>query len=261
MAKKRKRKKKRVQTNRDFSIDTWLNRFQKSLSEATKAIYEKMEARDSIDISQINIEALFFRNCHIYEIVKFLLDEKYLIGAELLLRCLFEGSVIVEWCIFDPKTRAQSLMKTVWKGEQELIDKGFFKKSTKKQTTLSEAVSAIDEQSIKCLPNFKQMVESLKTYRKDYSYTLYKHLSKNVHGVGCNISDFLSCENKFPALLKVKKDPPKERCISCRAMASVIQMNNVKAISSFDKTIGYDDISAIEQIWATLYVLLKAEGM
>ena len=145
--------------------------------------------------------------------------------------------------------------------EKERIDKGFFKKSKKKQTLLSEAVSAIDEQSIKCLPNFKQMVESLKTYRKDYSYTLYKHLSKNVHGVGCNISDFLSCENKFPALLKVKKDPPKERCISCRAMASVIQMNNVKAISSFDKTIGYDDISAIEQIWATLYVLLKAEGM
>jgi hypothetical protein len=248
-------------SNSDFSLETWLHNFETALFKAIRSIYEKMESRDSIDVSQINIEALFFRNCHIYETIILLLNEQYLIGAELLLRSLFEGSVIVEWCIVDPKTRSQSLMKTVWKGEQDLIDDGFFKNSTKEQVLLSKAITAIDEQNIKGLPNFKQMVESLTTYRKEYSYTLYKYLSKKNHGVDNNIYDFLSCKGKMPIVLGVKKNPPKERCISCRAMASVIQMNNIKAISLFDSNICYDKISAIESIWGTLYTLLKTKGM
>jgi hypothetical protein len=46
----------------------------------------------------------------------------------------------------------------------------------------------------------------------------------------------------------------------CRVIASRVQMNNIKAISSFDKAIKYEKLHELEVIWATLYTLLEAEG-
>lgn len=247
------------QKNVAFSLDKWLYRFQEAVSGATRSICERREEGDTIDVVEVIIEALFFRNCHIYETIIFLLDRLHLIGAELLLRCLFEGSVIVEWCVADPKTRAQSLQKDVWMGELDLKGKRFLKSSKESKQVLSNAILAIDQQNISGLPNFRQMVESLPTYRKGYAYNLYKYLSKKTHGVGGDPSDFLLIQSETAEVCRVKTHPPENRLFDCRAMASIVQMNNIKAISSFDRAIRYENLTELEEIWATFYMLLEAE--
>jgi hypothetical protein len=263
--KKRKQAKKRrprriSQKDDAFSLDNWLHRFQEAVSEATTSICKKREATDTIDIVEVIIETLFFRNCHIYETLVFLLDRSYLIGAELLLRCLFEGSVLVEWCVVDPKVRAQSLHKTILNGKLNLAGKRYLGLSTEQQDMLRNAVLSIDEQNIRGLPNFRQIVESLSTYRKSHIYNFYKYLSKNVHGLGVDPSDFLCTQGERAEVCRVKTPPSPKRLIDCRVWASLVQMNNIKAISSFDKAIKYEKLHELEVIWATLYTLLEAEG-
>jgi len=261
--KQKQRKIRRTQriTQKDntFSLDYWLYRFQEAVSEATSFICKKREAIDTIDVCDIIIETIFFRNCHIYETILFLLDKPYVIGAELLLRCLFEGSVLVEWCVVDPKVRAQSLQKTIWNGELSLAGKRFLGLSKERQDMLRDAVLAIDEQHIRGLPNFRQMVESLSTYRKSFAYNFYKYLSKNVHGLVIDRSDFLCTQGKKAKVCIIKMQSSSKRVDKCRAFASIVQMNNIKAISSFDKAIKYERLYELEAIWATLYSLLEAE--
>lgn len=234
-------------------------RFQESVSEATRFICKKREAVDTIDVCEIFIETIFFRNCHIYETILFLLERPYIIGAELLLRCLFEGSVLVEWCVVDPKVRAQSLQKTIWNGELSLAGQRFLGLSKERQNMLRNAVLSIDEQHINGLPNFRQMVGSLTTYRKSSAYNFYKYLSKNVHGLVIERSDFLCTQGKKAKVCKIETQSSSKRVDKCRVFTSIVQMNNIKAISSFDKTIKYDKLFEIEEIWSTLYSLLEAE--
>jgi hypothetical protein len=255
-----------AEKNDAFSLDKWLSRFGEAVSEATNSIYEKRKATKTIDVLEVLIEPIFFRNCHIYETIIYLLDTQYIFGAELLLRCLLEGTVILQWCLVEPRDRGQRLAKHIWSGEIGLADKSFFKLSADDEDLLRDCIAALDEDGVKLLPPLRQMMESVYRYRKDYAYakkdayTLYSYLSKNIHGVGLDPQDFLCTQGDEAEVCRIKTQPSPKRTIACRVLACVLQMDNIRAISSFDKAIRCDKLYELDEMWATLYVLLEAEG-
>ena len=237
------------------SIDKQVREFEDEVLKTTRLIYDLMEERDTIDILEWMLDVLFFRNSHIFETVSFLLTNSHSVGAELLLRPLFEGTVILEWCLVDPKERAQRLQKTAIEGALELTEDGFLSWAPETVDALRDAKTCWQESRTKGLPSFRQMVESLDTYRKGYAYSLYKYLSKNVHGVCVEWDDFLDCRNDHAKVCPVRKPHP-ARVQTCRAISSFLQSRNITLITSFDGSLQHGNSKRLERIWERLYVLL-----
>ena len=153
--------------NTDRQIELLVSEFHQSVLDATHSMYAKMESRGTIEVLEWMLDVLSFRNSHVFETIGYLLEGQRIVGAELLLRTIFEGTVILEWCLVDPKERAQRFQKNAMAGTLGLIDEGFLKRSDELRQRLHDVVTHWEKESIKPLPNFRQMLESLHTYTQD----------------------------------------------------------------------------------------------
>lgn len=232
-------------------IDKTLAEFEHDNVQAISTICKLMEQRTTVDVMEIILDGLFFRNCHIFETISFQLKHNHVIGAEYLMRNLLEGTVLLEWCLVNPKERGIRFCKTVFSGELELSESGFFKQSKKHKNELQKAIACCH----KALPDFRNMLNSLNTYRRDSGYELYKCLSKEAHGVGSNLEDFLDCSGKTAKVCSIIT-PPLNRVRQCRAIVSFLAMKNIILISSFDSSLQFGKCSNLESKWELIYLNL-----
>jgi len=241
------------------TVEKEMDDFEARVFKATRSICELMENRDKIEVLELMLEVLFFRNAHLFETIVTTLSNRYLVGGELLLRGMFEGTVILEWCLVEPKSRAQCFQRTAMEGTLELIQDGFLSRAEEHANTLREVVAHCAKEGVKRLPPFRQMVESLQTYQKGFAYNLYKYLSKNAHAVCVEWGDFLDCSGEKTRVCPVAEPPP-ERLLTCRATNSFLQMQNILLISSFDTSLRDEGCLDLERHWARLYYALYASG-
>ena len=239
-----------------YDISEFVFSFEKGILKSTQLVYNQMEQRTEVDVAEICLYSLFFRNCNIFETTLFLLSQNRIVGAELLLRSLFEGTVILEWCLIDPKERPLRFNKNVIEGIIELAENGFFHQDTEIIKHYKDTKVWLDEKNLNGLPNFRQMVESLDTYNKDYAYSLYKYLSKNAHGVCTEWGDFLDVSDERAKVCSVRQPHPK-RVLSCRIISLFLQLRNLISISSFGQFFNHDgieDIEHLQEMWNCIYV-------
>lgn len=239
-------------------IDDLVGAFEDQVFKTTREIYHLMERRDTIDILEWILDVLFFRNSHLFETISFLLASNRIIGAELLLRPQFEGTVTLEWCLVDPKERAQRFHRIAMEGALELVEDGFLHRPSEAVESLREVQAYCEKENVKGLPPFRQMVESLDAYRKGYAYNLYKYLSKNTHGVCVTWGDFLDCHDERAKVCPVRNPHP-QRIRTTRAMSSFLQMRTIHLISAFDTNLRHERSATLEEMWELLYVSLHVE--
>ena len=236
-------------------LDKIVSQYETHALQAGEQIAKLMEERVTIDVLEYMLDVLYFRNYHLFETISFLLEHKHIVGAEFILRTQFEGTVILEWCLVDPKDRGQRLHKVVNDGVLELNESGFLSWDKERLDSVQEAQNHWEEANLKGLPNVRQMLESLNTYKQGYSYDLYKYLSKQIHGVPTHWHDFLDCSGENPRVCPAKF-PDSFRILSCRAISAFLQMKNMTLIASLDKTLNCGNIESLEAEWEAIYPIL-----
>jgi len=231
--------------------DRLLSEFNGRVIDSIREMHERMEQRTTIDALEAILDGVFFRNCHIFEVISFLIENRYVIGAEYLARSLFEGTVLLEWCLVDPRERGLRFFKTTMQGELDLTRAGFLEQPAGRDKEIQDALNACG----KGLPDFRSMLESLDTYKRGSAYHLYQYLSKEIHGTGSSWGDFLDCSGERARVCSVR-DPSVERLHHARAIACFLSMRNVVLVSSFDTSLHYPGCAALQKMWESIYALL-----
>ncbi len=203
---------------------------------ATHEILTRLQARESIDVLELVLERLFVHNSHIFETTVFLLDRRYLVGADVLLRVLFEGTVMLEWCLVDPADRGLRYSRNVARGLVDLIENGFLSRPAEFEEVLRRTVDNKEMVPLKEMPNLRQMLQSLDFYKHGYAYNIYRYLSKVQHGFSVNQGDYIAFDGDRLLVCPIA-DPPEARLDTCRALAAFLQVRNVELVSEFDDAI------------------------
>jgi hypothetical protein len=138
---------------------------------------------ETIDVSQYMLAVLPLRNFDVFEAYRLVADRLSVAVAEMLLRPLFEGTVILEWCNLDLLARALRFRRTSFESTLELVDLGFIRRRDDYVANLRDSVAWLEAQGHKRLPNIRQLVNDLDVFRPVVGYPTYKLLSKLVHTV------------------------------------------------------------------------------
>lgn len=234
---------------------TIIENFKREIETAKDVLNKKWINREVIGASKFMIEVLYLRNTDIYDSICLLLNKDRISSAEILLRSLFEGTVIFEWCMLDPFKNAHRFRITSFKNTLELIEEGLITKSPEYIETLKGAIQSGSEEKYKNMPNMRQMLESIETYNKDKIYQYYKLLSRVNHFVFEEIwSDYMPTEEENDKIMKKEYDEDKKKNTWVRVL--FLQMRNIVLISNFDEYMRYKDIRKLETKWNHVYTYL-----
>ncbi len=243
-----------------YKIDNTLNLFNQKIEDVLTILNGKWNERKSIDIFELALDVLYFRNADVFNSIKVLLKNNQINGAELLLRPLFEGIIIFEWCLIDTKNRVLRFRRTSFEGMISLLENGYLKKEKYNLNTYKEALDYLITNGFKNLPNMKQMLDEVNSFNKDSSYKFYSHLSKITHGVFENWGDFLNFKND----LQVQKNNLlfTNRFYACFALTLFLQMRNMINFTKFDTDMFIDEINNLEEYYSfNVYPILKQYGL
>jgi len=246
-------------TAKNTTVGSALEYFRDSVEAVMRELQGRWETRAEIDVFHITLDVLYFRNSEIFVSALFLLDQRRLPAAELLLRPMYEGVVIFEWCLLSPQDRALRFRRTSFEGMIQLIEERYIQTAAHTVSMYRDAVSWMKQQGYKPLPNMKQMLEELTTFRQDKAYGLYRILSKLTHAVYENWSDYVC----FSEDLKVRRPEQRSqhRIDVCYAMILFLQMRNTLAFGEFDTYMQIPGATELESRWAEIYPILDFFGI
>ncbi len=234
---------------------TIIESFAEEIEQAKDILNEKWLQREEIGASKFMIEVLYLRNTDIYDSIYLLLSKDRISSVEILLRSLFEGTVIFEWCMLDPFKNAQRFRITSFKNTLELIEEGLITKSPEYIETLKGAIQSGNEEKYKNMPNIRQMLEGIETYNKYKIYQYYKLLSRVNHFVFEEIwSDYMPTDEEKDKIMKKKCDEDKKK--NTWVWVLFLQMRNIILISNFDEYMRYNDVRKLETKWNQVYTYL-----
>lgn len=232
-----------------------LPRFVAAVDPANATLIERWLVRDSIDVFELTLDVLFFRNTYVYESVTLLLREARCPSAEMLLRPLLEGTTIFEWCMLEPKSRPLRFRLAALESTLELIDSGYLKRNAEWVRAVRESLEWAASQGHRPIPNMRQMAEEVSSFRPGARYNLYKHLSKVTHGSFENWVDF------DPAVRASEDNLPgsqlSDRVAHCLGIAGFLQLRNIALVSGFDDYLRFEQLADLEEAWAAAYEELE----
>ncbi len=149
--------------------------------------------RESVDIHEFISMSLHFgiSTC----LIRLAICSKFLLVsiAELLLRPLFEGTVLLEWCVSEsavPNPRVLRFRRTCFEETLELIDSGYLHRDPAYAADLKKSLEWFNNNQIKRLPTVPQMLEEVKLVRAGLGNDTWRFLSKLIHGRFENWHDF-----------------------------------------------------------------------
>jgi len=238
------------------NINTTLNSFNNKVVDTINILNAKWNQRETIDVFELALDVLYFRNTDVFNSINILLKNKKINGAELLLRPLYEGVIIFEWCLVAPESRVLRFRRTSFEGMIALLENGYLKNDKYDINIYKEALDKLIANGFKNIPNIKQMLNDIKVFNRNTSYNFYRFLSKITHGVFENWGDFLN----FKKNLKVQENNSlfDSRFYTCLSITLFLQFRNMKNFTEFDKYMFVDELNLLEEYYAfNVYPLLQ----
>jgi len=241
-------------------IDDVLDSFHKKIENIIYKLNDRWNKRESLDVFELALDVLYFRNTDVFNTINILLRNNQINGAELLLRPLFEGIIIFEWCLIDKEIRVLRFRRTSFEGMINLLENGYLKKEKYNLNTYKEALDYLITNGFKNLPNMRQMLDEVDSFNRDYSYKFYSHLSKITHGVFENWGDFLNFKNDLQ--VQENKLLFTNRFYACFALTLFLQMRNIINFTKFDTYMFVDELNILEEYYSfNVYPILKQYGL
>lgn len=228
------------------------------LNNATEQLRHLWRSREAVDVSELAIDVLAFRNLDVFEGFLLVAKNHSTATADMMLRPLFEGTVIFEWCALDPVPRTLRFRGASMKSTLELVDLGWRPFAGDDVTNLRGAVEWFERQGYRNLPNVRQMVDEIPALRPMGGYFTYKHLSKMVHGLLESWDDHASRERASAKDLNWHSLP---RHYSSVTMACYFAMRNIHLLPTFDSYLLSPFAQEIQDAWTALYMAFpEGEG-
>jgi hypothetical protein len=201
-----------------------------------------------------SIVHLFFRNSAAYNGIICLTLNNNIPAAEMLLRPLFEGTVIFSWCVIDSNKRAMRYCLTQFEGELHLINEGFQNVDKKYLDTLNQAINSLKNENTKHLPDFKQMLDELSYFKKPYSYNLYCELSKKIHATAADRDRYFT--GQYNESLRNQKELSNTLKYNIQTWACSLQLQNIMALIEINKLFLFAEFEELIDLHDNLYAML-----
>lgn len=231
------------------------NKYYDLVNTATERLLSRWETQGFyMTFSQTAVYPLYFRNSSIWASLSVLFREDKYIGAEFLIRPLFEGVTKFDWCMLDLESRAWRFRLTSMESTVEYFNSRNSDCSKERANELVEAITCLKEKGYKRIPPTKQMCEELVEIHGDKWHSFYKYFSKIVH------AEFEIWDSYDTASSRLGKEAQAgiivEQSINCKSLATYLQMRNIILLGMLFEPMKYDDISRLEEVWSLLFYSL-----
>lgn len=197
---------------------------------------------------------LYFRNSSIWDALNVLFAEEKFIGAEFLVRPLFEGVTKFDWCMLDLESRALRFRLTTMESTVEYEKLRYSDRVGERDSTLIEAIDALKKKGFKKLPSMEQICKELRGTYGDKWYAFYKYFSKIVHVEYENWVEYDIASSK--ATVEELALHNLVRSINCRSLSAFLQMRNIVLMGKLFEPMRYENQSNLEDIWSALFYSL-----
>jgi len=235
-----------------------LQEFVRTLNQAIADVRKKWRDLDTIDVSQYMIAVLPLRNLDVFEGFWMVVKGHSVPVADMLLRPLLEGTVILEWCALDLPNRALRFRRTSFESTLELIEMGLTEETPEYIKNLRESVAWLEAQGHRRLPNLRQLINDIELFTAAAGYPTYKLFSKSVHALLESWQDFADAEGVASAADRNWSDTPRFRHTG--SIAAFLGMRNILLLGTIVPEVATALLPALEQQWARLYQFFELEG-
>ena len=228
--------------------------FSSALAGAISDIRVVWKTRESVDVHEFMLDVVGFRNFDLFDSLTLLLERRQVAVAEFLLRPLFEGAVLIAWCLRDtstPNPRILRFRRTCFEETLELVDSRFVRRDAKYVAHLRTSITWFVQNKIKRLPPVKQMFEEIDLFRKESTNDLWRFLSRLIHGRFENWHDFARPSGETGTLEADSDDS--RRVNECRALAGYLALKTIELLGQFDPVLSHPTLGQIEALWSATY--------
>jgi hypothetical protein len=228
--------------------------FETSLRRAVDEIRKKWATRESVDIHEFMLDVAAFRNFDMFDSIGHLLEREQVSIAELLLRPLFEGTVLLEWCVSEsavPNPRVLRFRRTCFEETLELIDSGYLHRDPAYAADLKKSLEWFNNNQIKRLPTVPQMLEEVKLVRAGLGNDTWRFLSKLIHGRFENWHDFARSNRETGTRNVDRGDSRRTR--ECRSLAGYLTLQTMHFMGRFDSALALAELDHIDVLWSAAY--------
>jgi hypothetical protein len=211
-----------------------------------------------MDIHEFMLDVAAFRNFDIFESISTLLERDQVSIAELLLRPLFEGTILIEWCVNEselPNPRVLRFRRTCFDETLELIDSGYLHRDPAYTEDLRRSIEWFDSYRIKRLPSVSQMLQEVKLIRAGLGNDMWRFLSKMIHGRFENWHDFARPTGQSGTRDVDRGDS--RRVKECDALAGYLTLQTMHLIGQFDSKLRLPELGNIDELWSSAYEELR----
>jgi hypothetical protein len=225
-----------------------------SIVDAISDIRTSWATRESIDVHEFMLDVVAFRNFDIFESLNVLLDRELIAVAEILLRPLLEGTVLLEWCLNDPSRPNQRVLRfrrTCFEETLELVESGYLKRQPEYVDELKQSVCWCDENHIKRLPPVAQMLQESTLLRAELSNPTWRYFSKLLHGRFENWHDFARLTGDTGT--RNAHLGNSRRVKECSALADYLILETMRLIGQFDPALNHGGLAQIAALWSATY--------
>jgi hypothetical protein len=226
---------------------------------ATESLSSRWKSNEYyMTFSQAAVYPLYFRNSSIWDSMTVLLSRDMYIGAEFLIRPLFEGVTKFDWCMLDVELHAWRFRLTTMESTSEYYNSHPAFISEERISNLREAIASLKEKRIQRMPPMRQICEEIACIHGDKWHGFYKYFSKIVHA---EFEDWGRYDVSSRGAGQVDGIRPSlEETINCKSMATYLQMRNIILMGMLFEPMKYDAVDKLEDIWSLLfYSLLNDE--
>jgi hypothetical protein len=229
--------------------------FTLSLRAAIQEMRGKWRSLDTLDISKIMIAVLPLRNFDLFEAFAILLKHHSVPVAEMVLRPLLEGTVILEWCALDLPKRGLRFRYTSLQSTLDLVDSGFLQRDDEYTANIRDSISWFESNGYKQLPDMRTMLDEIEDFRPGAGYRLYQLLSKSLHARMEDWHDYADAEGR--ASVTETDWSRTSRFLQARAISAYLTLRNVLLLAQILPAVAPKALSQLEAAWGDLYEKLE----
>jgi hypothetical protein len=180
------------------SVRESIARFSRSIARAVDELRTQWATRQQVDVTEYMLDVLAYRNFDLVESIHLLVANNRTLSAELLIRPLFEGTVVFEWCSRKVPDRILRFRRTSFEDTLDLIDRGHLKRSSQQVENLRESLRWLDRQGYRRLPPLSQILDDVEAFAPGKARLVHKHFSRLLHGAIEGWSSYLTPRGSDP---------------------------------------------------------------
>lgn len=243
-----------------MAVDTLVGHARRVVQQVERAIgaaRHGWRSLEQLEVSDYLVAVLPLRNFDVFDAFWLVLSNHSAPTAEMLLRPLFEGTVVLEWCAADFQRRSLRFRLTTFESTLELIDSGFLRRDDAYVQNLRESVAWIRQQGHKGLPDMRALVDDVELFNVAAGYPTYKLLSKNLHGRLENWRDFADTDGTASVSDFDWSTTP--RFLHCSAIATYLALRNLELLSTLLPELDSQEVRVLGREWLRLFNRIQAE--